>query len=77
MIGLVLLGAFAIRLVSNLRKLFLKTKPLLELYGKNSFVLVTGSSDGIGKWMAKYFYSKGFSVILNGRNRKKLEAVKQ
>ena len=37
--------------------------------------MVTGASDGIGKAIASELSSRGFKVILHGRNRVKLEAV--
>ena len=44
----------------------------LNLKGKN--VLVTGSSSGIGFEIAKKFYEEGSNVILNGRNKEKLDS---
>jgi len=40
-------------------------------------VFITGSTDGIGKACAYKFASQGFSLILNGRNTFKLEALKK
>jgi len=40
-------------------------------------VFITGSTDGIGKACAYKFASQGFSLILNGRNIPKLEALKK
>ena len=42
----------------------------LKLKGKN--VLVTGSSQGIGKSIGLAFYNEGANVIFHGRDRKKL-----
>ncbi|KAI9715096.1 MAG: hypothetical protein M1812_006214 [Candelaria pacifica] len=46
--------------------------------GPNSrpWALITGASDGIGKGFAEELCSKGFSVILHGRNEAKLSKVK-
>lgn len=41
-------------------------------YGRDSYVLVTGASDGIGKEFAKNFASLGFNIVLLSRNRDKL-----
>jgi len=40
-------------------------------------VFITGSTDGIGKACAYKFASQGFSLILNGRDVSKLEALKK
>jgi 17beta-estradiol 17-dehydrogenase / very-long-chain 3-oxoacyl-CoA reductase len=47
-------------------------KNLLKRYGKNSWVLVTGSSDGIGKQFALSFAKRGFNVIISARTKSKL-----
>ena len=36
-------------------------------------ILITGSTDGIGKHLAKKLASEGHEVIIHGRNPKKLE----
>ena len=38
-------------------------------------VLITGSSNGLGKHLALYFLEKGHEVILHGRNKEKLETI--
>jgi short-subunit dehydrogenase len=45
-------------------------------YGKDSYVLITGSSDGIGKEFAYFFASKGMNLILWSRTMSKLEKIK-
>ncbi|MCJ1391838.1 hypothetical protein MMC18_004705 [Xylographa bjoerkii] len=40
---------------------------------KDSWVLVTGASDGIGFGFAEELCARGFNVILHGRNKQKLE----
>jgi NADP-dependent 3-hydroxy acid dehydrogenase YdfG len=44
---------------------------------KNKIILITGSTDGIGKACAHKFASAGARLILNGRNPEKLQALKQ
>jgi NADP-dependent 3-hydroxy acid dehydrogenase YdfG len=44
---------------------------------KNKTILITGSTDGIGKACAYQFASAGARLILNGRNPEKLQALKQ
>ena len=40
-------------------------------------ILITGGSSGIGKGIAFYFYSKGWNVLITGRDQKKLDEVKK
>ncbi|KAH7360130.1 short chain dehydrogenase/reductase [Rhexocercosporidium sp. MPI-PUGE-AT-0058] len=49
----------------------------IEAYNKNgdAWALVTGSSDGIGQAIAHELCSKGFNIILHGRNQSKLSTV--
>lgn len=43
-----------------------------ERYGKDSWAVVTGSSDGIGLAAAKHLAAKGFNIVLIARNLEKL-----
>ena len=45
------------------------------LHGASPYVVITGSTDGIGKSLAKVLYSKGFNLILHGRNEEKMKKV--
>ena len=47
---------------------FLGTKVSTERYGPNSWAVVTGSTDGIGKECAKYLGKQGFNIVLISRN---------
>ena len=40
-------------------------------------VLITGSSNGLGYYLSKYFLEKGHPVILHGRNKEKLNKIKK
>ena len=62
-----------------LRFIYLYTRPSCikrYLYGNGSWALVTGASDGIGRGIAQELATKGFNVILHGRNPDKLERTK-
>lgn len=48
-----------------------KEKNLLEKYGKNSYVLITGGSSGQGKQFALNFAKRGFNIFLIGSERSK------
>lgn len=43
---------------------------------KNKTVIVTGSSSGMGKYMALKFAEAGANVVITGRNKANLQAVK-
>lgn len=49
---------------------------LEERYGKDSYVLITGATFGIGKGYATAFAELGFNLILVSRNESKLNDVK-
>ncbi|MFW9952232.1 MAG: SDR family NAD(P)-dependent oxidoreductase, partial [Candidatus Thorarchaeota archaeon] len=38
-------------------------------------ILITGSTDGIGREAAIQLVNKGYNIIIHGRNEKKLEAT--
>lgn len=42
----------------------------------NETVIITGSSSGMGKYMAKKFVDEGYHVVLTGRDEEKLRMVK-
>lgn len=52
-------------------------KDLAGRYGKNSWAVVTGASDGIGKGYTIELARRGFNIVLVGRNEDKLKAVAQ
>ena len=54
-----------------------KPLDLLKRYGENSYVLVTGATDGIGKEFCFQFAKLGFNIILVSRNLEKLSKVSE
>jgi len=48
---------------------------MLTKYGRNSWVVVTGASAGIGKEFSMQFASKGFNIAMIAKNETKLTAV--
>ena len=57
------------------RKFFRKPHDLLQRYGNDSYVLITGASDGIGKEFSFQFAKRGFNLILVSRTLSKLQEV--
>jgi len=49
---------------------------LISRYGVDSWALVTGASDGIGKEFALQLARRGFNIVLVARNEEKLSAVR-
>lgn len=54
-----------------------KPKNLIDRYGKNSYVLITGATDGIGKQYCFSFAERNFNLIMVSRNMEKLLNVKK
>ena len=48
------------------------SRDLPALYGRDSYVLITGASDGIGRYLAVDFARRGFNIIIIGRSADKL-----
>jgi len=46
-----------------------------ERYGENSWAVITGSTDGIGKASAMHLARLGFNIVLISRSAEKLSAV--
>jgi len=50
-------------------------KGLLQRYGENSWAVVTGASDGLGKGFCEELAKEGFNIVLMARNKEKLEKI--
>jgi len=57
--------------------LYLIPSSLKKYQRKNAYALITGSTDGIGKGIAFQLASKGFNIILHGRNEEKIIQVQK
>ena len=55
--------------------LFTRGHDMITRYGKGTWAIVTGSSDGIGAEYAKLLARKGFNVCLVSRTESKLKKV--
>ena len=42
----------------------------------NNKILITGASNGLGYYLAHYLYNKGHPLIIHGRNKDRLEKLK-
>lgn len=67
---------FLLKLLIFLYKnLIRKPYNLVERYGKNTWAIVTGATDGIGKKFCEELAKIGFNIILISRNIDKLKTV--
>ena len=69
------LGWFVSKLIPIIMTKIGKKTTLEEF--KYGWIAITGASDGIGKGFATELASRGFKILLIGRNAEKLENVKQ
>jgi 17beta-estradiol 17-dehydrogenase / very-long-chain 3-oxoacyl-CoA reductase len=74
-IGLATALLVVYRVVSFLR-IYLRSSSLERYLSDGAYAVVTGATDGIGKAVAMELASRGFNIVLHGRNTEKLEAVK-
>jgi len=79
-----IVGAFVLLYLSILLLFHLYTylstfipRDLAARYGQDSWVVITGGSDGIGKGFSEEFARKGFNIVLIARNIQKLEKVSE
>lgn len=64
--------------LSNAYRLFLKPFPnLSKNYGKNTWVFITGGSNGLGQAYSRILASKGFNCIITGRHQDTLIIAKK
>lgn len=59
----------------SLFRIYTRPTSLPRYLRQDSYALITGASDGIGLGFAQELLSRGFNVILHGRNPAKLAAI--
>ena len=69
----IFVGIKALKAVLKLRQHYLAKNTVME--GK--VVLITGASSGLGEALAHVFYDEGCKLIIAGRQKSKLEAVRE
>ena len=63
--------------LKNLLHVLRRTPNIAKRYGFRSYVVITGSTDGIGKALAFQFAKLGFNIVSISRNAEKLEKTAQ
>src|SRR4051812_10743847 len=58
-----------------IRHCFRCEKNFKARYGKDSWVCITGASDGIGKGFVEGWAKRGFNIILISRTKSKLDSL--
>ena len=77
-LGLIIFVKHILKLSITLADLIFKRKrDLLKHYGENSYVVITGSTGGIGNALAMEFAKLGFNIISISRNNQKLQKTEK
>ena len=76
-IGALVLLKAGFRLLRNVLHILKSTPDISHRYGKGSYVLITGSTDGIGKALTFEFAKRGFNIVSVSRSVEKLEQTKK
>ena len=74
-IGLFTISVWAFRTLKLVYRTLFGVRATTARYGENSWAVVTGSTDGIGKAAAMHLAKEGFNIVLISRTLSKLEAV--
>ncbi|CUM63279.1 uncharacterized protein PRCAT00000850001 [Priceomyces carsonii] len=76
-VGVFKLTTFLLSLFSLIADVFILPPVNFKKYGakKNTWAIVTGASDGIGKEYSKLLAKKGFNLVLVSRTQQKLELL--
>lgn len=76
LVGLMVLLRFLFKLLHKIWDLWLAPKnlgSLLPKFGIGSYVVITGTTAGIGKQLAQDFASLGFNIVQVSRNAEKMK----
>jgi NADPH:quinone reductase-like Zn-dependent oxidoreductase len=65
------------RVMWTIRRQLRTTEHLSERYGRGSWVIVTGGSDGIGLAMCKELALRDFNLVIVSRSMDKMEKAKE
>lgn len=77
-IGILLFFKFIVSGLWFIYKKFIRSqKDISSIYGKNTWALITGASDGIGKAFCDELVKYGFNICLLARNKEKLDQVER
>jgi 17beta-estradiol 17-dehydrogenase / very-long-chain 3-oxoacyl-CoA reductase len=74
-IGGIVFVIWIAKLLWALIKAILPAKNFSERYGKRSWAVITGGSDGIGLGFCEELAELGFNICMVARNREKMEAA--
>ena len=74
-VGLIFLLRWFCRTITYLVRMYFGTPVTVERYGQDSWAVVTGASDGIGKGVCMELAARGFNIVLIARNITKIEEV--
>ena len=76
-VGLLKFGLYIYSIVKSVNRNFIrKEQDLPSIFGKESWVLITGCTAGIGEQFAYEFAKRGFNIVLVSRSKSKLEQLK-
>ena len=73
LIGAAFILSWTLRFIQTLGRIYFGTPVTPARYGKDSWAIVTGCTDGIGKALAFELAKRGFNIYLIGRDPQKLQ----
>jgi short-subunit dehydrogenase len=80
LIGLIIFIKLAVKMAYAVWDLWLapkKVKQMIDRFGLGSYVVITGTTAGIGRSLAKDFVNMGFNIVQISRNAEKLAKVEK